>query len=301
MEIRDLTIFLAVARHGSISRAAEALNYVQSNITARIKILEEELGVRLFHRQSKGVTLTPSGHLLHRYAQQITQLEKEARTTVGQGKNPQGRLAIASMETTAAVRLPPLLAQYHQRFPEVDLQLITGPSESSLKRLLTYEVDAALVAGEIDHDLLIAEEAFSEELVLVAPQGYQATPPLAGGTILVFRSGCSYRMQLERWLRDTGRIPYRIMEFGSIEGILGCVAAGMGISFLPRSVAEPLTDRGFTTIGIPAEYGMMTTWLVRRKSEHPGAALEAFRTTILSGAAPADEKEVILPTWFTPG
>lgn len=301
MEIRDLSIFLAVARLGSISRAAEALNYVQSNVTARIKTLEDELDTRLFHRQKKGVTLTPSGHLLHRYAQQIVQLEKEARTTVGKGKTPQGRLAIASMETTAAVRLPPLLAHYHRRFPEVDLQLITGPSESSLKRLLSYEVDAALVAGEIGHDLLVAEEAFSEELVLVAPEGYTQTPNLEGETILVFRAGCSYRMQLERWLHDTGRLPYRIMEFGSIEGILGCVAAGMGISFLPRSVAAPLTERGFITSAIPPEYGSMTTWLVRRKAETPGAALEAFRTTILTGAPPADETEVILPTWFSPG
>ncbi len=238
MEIRDLKIFVSVAQNGSISRAAEELHYVQSNITARIKHLEEQLDAPLFHRKSKGVELTSSGDLLHDYAKRIIQLAREAEQVIKDQGEPRGKLSIGTMETTAAVRLPSLLAEYHRAYPQVELKLLTGPSETSMHRLKDFHVDAALVAGEVDEHQWIVEKAYEEELVMVAALDIESVEQLSKVSILVFRSGCSYRAQLERWLAKRGQAPYQIIEFGSIEGILGCVAAGMGISFLPRSVVE---------------------------------------------------------------
>ena len=283
MELSDLKIFLAVARQQSISRAAEELHYVQSNVTARIKQLEAGLGATLFHRKSKGVALTAAGQLLHDYALRILSLAKEAEDAIAEGGEPQGRLLIGSMETTAAIRLPQLLAAYHRAYPRVDLNLITGPSAESLGRLRAFEVDAALVAGEMTDAALMAEKAFEEELVLVAPLGVQAPLQLDEPKILVFRSGCSYRAQLEKWIEQRGRRPNRIMEFGSIEGILGCIAAGMGISLLPRSVVDRPQHRNNCAIHpLPPEVGHVTTWLVRRRDEQPSKALQAFREMILA-------------------
>ncbi len=283
MEIRDLRIFLSVAQQGSISKAAEELHYVQSNVTARIKHLEELLNSTLFHRKTKGVELTASGHLLLDYAKRIVQLTHEAENVIKDQDEPRGKLSIGTMETTAAVRLPTLLAAYHRSYPKVELNLLTGPSEASIKRLLEYEVDGALVAGEINQELFVADKAFEEELVLVAPYHLKSIDQLANLTILVFRAGCSYRAQLERWLRESGRLPYKIVEFGSIEGILGCVAAGMGISFLPRSVVDTKQMHGdYSLHSIPEEFGCMTTWFVRRRNENSSKALQAFEDMVLA-------------------
>ena len=280
-----MRIFLSVAQNGSISKAAEELHYVQSNVTARIKHLEERLETPLFHRKSKGVVLTTSGHLLLDYAKRIIRLAKEAEATLTDQNEPKGKLLIGSMETTAAIRLPSLLAAYHRTYPQIELNLVTGPSEVSIKRLVDFEVDGALVAGEINQELLVAEKAFDEELVLIAPSSVTEIGQLKSMTILVFRSGCSYRVQLERWLRYTGNIPYKIMELGTIEGILGCIAAGMGISFLPRSVIEAKNDqKTFSLIPLPEDFSRMTTWFVMRREEKPSKAMTAFKEMLTAAA-----------------
>ena len=272
-----MKIFLAVARLGSISRAAEELNYVQSNVTTRIRQLEDRLGTSLFHRKSKGVCLTASGQTLREYAERIIQLTNEAQDALCEDAQPRGLLAISAMETTAAVRLPGLLADYHQRYPQVELNLVTAPSAASLKKLLDFQVEGAFVAGDINVQQVDTHKVFEEELVLVAPPGID---PFAidHPKILVFRSGCSYRAHLENWLRQNGRLGYQIVELGSVEGIVACVAAGMGISFLPRSVVErPHLAQNCVLHDLPEGFRYVVTWFVRRRHEKPSKAMQAFQ------------------------
>ncbi len=280
MEISDLKIFLAVARQGSITRAAEQLNYVQSNVTTRIRQLEEQLGVVLFYRKSKGVCLTACGTTLYDYAERIIQLTHEARDALSDEGAPHGPLLISSMEATAAVRLPSLLAEYHRRYPQVELNLVTAPSADSLKKLLDFQVEGAFVAGEMNLKQVEAQRVFEEELLLVAPPEMDpfAADPLK---ILVFRAGCSYRAQLESWLRQNGRLNYQVVELGSIEGIVACVAAGMGISFLPRSVVErPHLAENCALHDVPDGFGRMTTWFVWRRHEKLSKAFLAFQNLL---------------------
>jgi DNA-binding transcriptional LysR family regulator len=282
MEINELRIFRAVARRSSISRAAQELHYVQSNVTARIKQLEERLGTRLFHRKSRGVIMTPAGHRLLDYAERIIRLVKEAEEAVTDQGEPKGSLTIGSMETTAAVRLPPLLAGFHHAHPRVELNLLTGSSPVTLQRLCDFQIDGAFVAGKVGNDTLVAETAFEEELVLATPSTIDPFKKIP--KILVFQSGCSYRAQLERWLQTSGLVHYQVMEFGSIEGILGCVAAGMGISMLPRSVVERSPYQAHCTLrSLPENIASMTTWFVRRRNEKPSQALKVFRDLVVSG------------------
>src|SRR3954465_4512943 len=127
MELSDIQTFAAVARTGGITRAAEELNTVQSNVTQRVKALEAEIGTPLFERHSRGMTLTGAGKRLLPYAQRMSALAREAVLAACDDGEPKGPLAIGSMETTAAVRLPPLLADFHHRFPAVRLSLRTAP------------------------------------------------------------------------------------------------------------------------------------------------------------------------------
>src|SRR5262245_9155260 len=109
MESADLRIFEAVARAGGITKAATELNTVQSNVTARIRQLEREVATPLFSRHSRGVTLTPAGRDLLPYASRIGALLAEARRAIDNAA-PQGALQVGSLETTAGLRLPPILA-----------------------------------------------------------------------------------------------------------------------------------------------------------------------------------------------
>src|SRR5581483_9288074 len=126
LELTDLVTFSAVARNGGITRAAEELNTVQSNVTQRVKALEAEIGTTLFERHSRGMTLTGAGRRLFPYAQRMAALAREATLAAQDDGEPKGPLAIGSMETTAAVRLPTLFAEFHRRFPAVRLTLKTA-------------------------------------------------------------------------------------------------------------------------------------------------------------------------------
>lgn len=269
---------MAVAREGSVTRAAETMHCVQSNVTARIRQLEEQLGTSLFQRRNRGMHLTASGALLLEYAEKIVNLVLEAEQAIREQDGRGAKLSIGSMETTAAVRLPELLARYHRLHTEVELSLHTGTSEENITRLLDYQLDGAFVSCEVSHEGLVAEKAFDEELTMVVAPGGEGILQSGTTTILVFRSGCAYRARLEGWLRQTGQVPYRVMELGSIEAIIGCVAAGMGISFLPRSVVDlPRYSDSVECRALPPEVGTVVTWFVRRKSGRERNAMKNFR------------------------
>ena len=178
MDLSSLEIFRTVVREGGVTRAAQQLNRVQSNVTTRIRQLEASLGVQLFVRESKRMVLTPAGQTLLTYADDILRLAAEARQAV-QPREPHGRLRIASMESTAASRLPALLATLHQRWPRVQLELVTMTTRQSLQALSNFEVDCAFVAETAclnnTRAAMTTLPAFAEELVLIA---HRAHPPI---------------------------------------------------------------------------------------------------------------------------
>jgi LysR family transcriptional regulator, cell division regulator len=277
MELNELKIFKTVAEEGSVTRAAMRLNYVQSNVTARIRQLEEHLNVSLFHRKSRGVALTPVGHVFLEYAKRILALAEEAVQVVRERDEPIGVLTIGSIETTAVVHLPPILSAYHRRYPLVDLQLLTGNSEQALTYLLDYRVDGAFVGGPVDHPDLLGEVILQEEIVLAAAKGKSPFGGKGRQNILVFPKGCAFRARLETWLRDSGSLPYRIMEFSSVESILGCVHAGMGITFLPRSVfSSGRYDDQIDLHPLPQEVASLPIHFIKRRDRTGSKALEAF-------------------------
>jgi LysR family transcriptional regulator, cell division regulator len=119
MDIADLRVFEAVARAGGMNRAAVELNTVQSNITARIKALEADIGRPLFERRPRGVALTAAGRRLLPYAVRAVRLIADARRAARDDGSPRGLLTIGSLETTAALRLTPLLAGFAANRPGI--------------------------------------------------------------------------------------------------------------------------------------------------------------------------------------
>ncbi len=281
MDINKLLIFKTVAEEGSVSRAATRLNFVQSNVTSQIRQMEEHLNVTLLHRKSRGVELTSAGRVLLDYAGRILALVDEAERIVQEEEPLAGRLIIGSLETTAAVHLPAVLSKYHRQFPGVDLQLVTSTALDLINQVLEYKLDGAFVDGIIDHPELIVEECYIEEMVMLCAKDVDPHLHERPITILAFPIGCFYRNQLETWLHKSGFIPYRIMEFSTIETIIGCVSAGMGITFLPRSVlAGNLSTEKIDIHSLPAEVSHVTTRFLRRKSSVEPKVLRVFRTIV---------------------
>jgi DNA-binding transcriptional LysR family regulator len=281
MELRHLRIFCAVAEHGSFTAAAERVHNVQSNVTMRIKELESELGQQLFIRQKNGVVLTPAGQIFLGYAQRILQLTDESRNALLDTASPRGLLRLGSMETTAAIRLPKVLARYHERYPQVQLSLMTGTTAELIKAVECHRLDGAFVGGFHQVASLHQEEVLREELVLVSSAEFDSLAVLADRisrqTVLVFKTGCFYRSTLEHWFYQAGIIPGQIMELGTLDGILSCVAAGMGVTLLPRSVVEGHgTRQSVCCHALPAEFSHVATVFVRNKDMVVTPALSAL-------------------------
>lgn len=283
MDVRDLKIFEAVARCGGIGRAATELNTVQSNVTTRLRRLEDELGMALFARHSRGVTLTAAGLRLRPFALRIASLVAEAKRGAQDEGVPRGPLAIGSMETTAGLRLPTILTAYTQTYPDVNLSLTTGTTPWLTQAVLEHELDGAFVAGPVDHPDLAAEKIFTEEMVVVtAPtiRNFDDIREIADIKIIAFRSDCAYRRRLEGILTEKGVVHYKTIEFGTLEGIIGCVAAGMGISLLPKGVvAHAVRDRRVATFNPPHWTERVDTIFVRRSDVDPSSAMSAFLET----------------------
>jgi DNA-binding transcriptional LysR family regulator len=279
----DLLTFSAVARNGGITRAAEELNTVQSNVTQRVKALEAEIGTALFERHSRGMTLTGAGRRLLPYAQKMAALSREAMLATRDDGEPKGPLAIGSMETTAAVRLPSLLAEFHRRFPAVRLTLKTATTADLVAAVLDGALDGAFVAGPIEHADLSSTLAFREELVLVTAKRFsnlaalRAGTPESGPTALVFRTGCTYRQRLEQVFSDFGWPSAARFELGTLDGMIGCVAAGMGVTLLPRAVVERSNQRKEVNIHtIETAWSRVDTLFIQRRSAHQYSALSGF-------------------------
>ncbi len=288
MDLVTLTTFSAVARLGSVSGAAQELHTVQSNVTARMKQLESDLGVTLFTRHSRGVTLTGAGNRLLAYAQRFSALAAEAEAAVRDDGSVHGALRIGSMETTAAVRLPAVLGRFHKAHPEVQLEIRTGPTTELLEQVLTHRLDGALVAGPVDHPDLSCEPVFREELMLVSARdssGMQQRMTQGGLTVLVFRQGCSYRQRLEALFASRGWLPFRRLEFGTLEGVLGCVGANIGVTVLPRSAVENYGRRDdLKLMSLGAKPMIVETLFVRRTDAYVGTTMGRFIDTLKSDA-----------------
>jgi DNA-binding transcriptional LysR family regulator len=280
MDVADLKVFEAVARHGSMNRAATELHTVQSNVTAHIRSLEREVGVVLFNRHVRGVSLTPAGHRMLPYAARIAKLLTDAKRAALDEGSPNGALVLGTLETTAALRLSPILSQFARLYPQVRLSLTTGTSCSLTADVAECRLDGAFVAGPVDHPDLCSETIFHEELVLVTPctmRSLEALRSVQDLKTIVFRLGCSYRLRLETLLAEMGIVTATPLEFGSLDAIVACVAAGIGITLLPRGVVSSALDQDLVAIhAIPADKAHVETLFIRRQDAYVSSAMQTF-------------------------
>lgn len=264
MELSDLRIFTAVVREGGVTRAADKLNRVQSNITTRIQQLEDRLQTALFDRRGKRLVLTEAGATLLEYADRLLALATEAEAAL-HGEKPKGIFRLGSMESTAAVRLPEPLSLYSERYPEVILEMRTGNPTQLSTALLTGEIDAALIAEPVAETKFDSILAFVEEAVIVTSKDY---PDFSKNvdvphTMIVFEHGCPHRRRLEEWYAQRKSLPERTVELGSYHAMLGCVLSGMGAALVPKSVISTFPESKRLRIStLPANRNRINTMMI---------------------------------------
>lgn len=294
MNVRDLTIFQVAAQLGSINQTAQQLNYVQSNVTSRIKKLEKDLDVTLFYRNQSGITLTEEGRQLLPYAQKIISLAEEMTHLSKLEQEPSGQLDIASVETV--IKLPIILSSYMQQYPAVDLTLSTGVTTELKEQVLQYKVDGAFVTkNAITADKALEQiEVFQEKLVLIAASDFTSLDDVMNLPLLRFSDGCGYRAKLDEWLADKAITPTKVMELGTLETTLGSVISGLGVAYVPYSTVERYEEKGqIRCYKLPKKYSHITTVFIYRKANYVRPALGRFIDTIrqIHAAQTASEVE----------
>jgi DNA-binding transcriptional LysR family regulator len=237
LESQDLWIFKHVAELQSVSKAAEKLGYVQPNVSQRIKILEDELGVRLFMRNNRGVTLTEEGNVLLEYTNQIILLMDEAKSLVNP-KKWRGYLTIGAPQTISAVRIPQLFSSFLRENKNTDVKIRTNDMQK-LQEMLSYgELDGVFINGTNNSSQFETVYSYFEKIVLISPKHNQLEKQHDLTLIVNSDTNCIYRNKILDFSKENNFHDPTIMEFDSLESILQAVHDGLGISIIPADVAN---------------------------------------------------------------
>jgi DNA-binding transcriptional LysR family regulator len=303
MELRHLRTIVAVARHGSFTKAAEELYLAQSAISQQIRRLEQELGVEVFRRTSRSVELTDEGRVILGYAQRVLaevdglHCELEELTGLLRGK-----LRIGGVYPTGPYDLFGMLADFRAEHPGVAIHMVEDTQDGVLEALRADELDCAFTA--LNPDALGNEFAatllWEEEIVVALPPGH----PLCGSTqvtfeelaaedLIAYRENSAMRRRLERAMADRGLEPRNAFICTEMGAVRGLASKGLGVAVIPRSVAEqPGPPIELRPIG-PERL----TWpiaLVWRASRRHTPAGKAFLKVALEYAEKTDAEPAVL-------
>lgn len=289
MEVRQLQIFRILAEELNFTRTAELVHTVQSNVTAQIKALEEELGVPLFDRLGRRVTLTDAGHRFLPFAVQALVAMEQGQRIVKTGSEPSGPLRISAPESIVTYRLPPLLRKFRRRFPHVELSFRPHVDAS-----IALELESGKIDMVIDMRDAVSNPAFdsvllrTERVFLIAHQSHPLASlrtirpaDLSGQNLLLTEHGCGYRSKLDRVLAMQNIRPGHVTEFASVEAIKQCVAAAMGLALLPAiAVAREIRQHHFKALHWAGPSFDIPTHILWHKDKWISPAMAAFRDLV---------------------
>ena len=258
MLLAQLEAFSEVARLGNLSRAADTLSVTQPALTARLQGLERELGVDLFIRSARGMTLTDAGRALLPYAQRaIAQVLDGQKAIEDLRSGKVGELFIAAAPAVSTYFLPTVLKTFQTTHPRVRLGVRTGHTEEVLEMVLRREVDVG-VGRPIRHPDATLIPVFDDELLLVASRhhpfaqrGKVRLVELADDRLILFDRASSYYELTSSLIRQAGVVPESVIEVDNVEAAKKMVIGGLGVALLPRmALAAELRARSLLPVRI---------------------------------------------------
>ena len=246
MELRQFMAFKEVAGQGSFTAAASHLQLTQSAVSQQIKALEDECGVVLFDRSGRIVRLTDAGHVFLAHAERILAQVENARVEMAEmAGGTRGHCRLASLSSIAAYLLPQALARFQRLYPHVELQLMESVQIHLLEWVQQGMVDFSIMSLPVHDPHLESVFLLRDEFVLMVPKDHalvhhKAVRIASLGTerFVLYPKGSGGRDLFIDACRQAGFEPYIAFESDDRETILGLVAAGVGITFVPRLIAH---------------------------------------------------------------
>ena len=288
--LRQLRVFSSVARHLSFARAAEELGLTAPAVSMQIKELETEVGLPVFDRTSRRVSLTMVGEYVLAYTQRVLGAMRDAEDMVARFRGLRTGMLDVAMVSTAEYFLPRLLARFRDEHPGVEIRLHVGNNREEVVALMREGTVELAVMGRPPRDWPSRAEPFAmHPLVLVTSVEHPFTraenvpaSALLGQDFIVREPGSGTRAALDEFMQAHQMTPRVIMQMASNEAIKQAVMAGMGISILSlhtigleldlRLIAAPETE------GLP----VMRRWhVVHTHAKTLSPAAEAFRYFML--------------------
>lgn len=292
LTFRQLSVFEAVARRLSFSRAAEELHLTQPAVSMQMKQLEENVGLPLFEQLGKKISLTEAGHELYHYSRTIAQQLAEAEAVLDELKGlERGKLRI-SVASTANYFAPQLLAIFSQRFPNVTVSLNVTNRESLLNQLANNEMDMAIMGQPPDGLDLAAESFLDNPLVVIAPVNHPLARKkripltlLQNETFLIREQGSGTRIAMERFFAQRGITLKPGMEMSSNEAIKQGVQAGLGLGIVSiHTVALELEMKRLAVLDVDSFPIMRHWYVVHRANKRLSGVAQAFKHFLLDEA-----------------
>jgi len=283
----------------SFSRAAEALRLTQSTVSEHVRLLEDELGTRLFDRLGRETVATRAGELLHGYSRRLLALRTEARQAVAQFLGRvSGTLLVGASSIPGEYVLPALLGSFRERFPQVSIALQSSDSREIAETVLAGRVEVGVVGAHPGHRSLEARELMPDELVLVVPPGHpwfgrpQVTlDELRSEPLVVREPGSGSREALEHALAEAGSklADMRVIaEMGSTGAIKQAVKAGVGVSIISRRAVEEECRHGLLhALAIESLLFTRQFYVVTHAGRTRSPLCQAFLDFLIEGRQPA--------------
>jgi DNA-binding transcriptional LysR family regulator len=271
IDLHKLEIFVLVAREGSFSAAAEHLLMTQSGVSQHMHDLEAHFGTRLFERNRRGVSLTPAGVTLNRYAQQILSLVAEAEQQITDIDHLEhGQITLGATPGISVYLLPEWMREFRERYPRLTVSLQTGVTAQVIASLRSGQIELGLVEGELDEaaqrTMGVAILAHVPQYVVIGQKhAWWERQSIAlrelDGQSMIMRP---HNSQTRRWLDETlaaHNIRPRISaEFDNVESIKRSVMSGVCLTILPEYDVAQERDLGLVRL-IPLEGELLTRTL----------------------------------------
>ncbi len=288
--MRQLRIFEAVARHGSISRAAVELHLTQPAVSMQIKQLEEQIGLALIDQVGKRLAMTEAGQELRAHAGRIGAQMLDLNAAMDQLRDLERGMLRLAVVSTANYFLPRIIAAFSARHPGVRISLKVANREAVLAALADNQTDLAIIGRPpVGVDLTACDFMDNPLVVIAAPThplaslGTMPIQALDGHTLVVREPGSGTRLAMDRFLSEQG-VDYRAgCELSSNEAIKQAVQAGLGLAIAPLQTLELELETG-RLVALPVEgFPLIRHWyVVHRGDKRLSTASQAFRALLLS-------------------
>jgi DNA-binding transcriptional LysR family regulator len=292
MLLQHLITFCRVVETGGFTRAGDLVGLSQPAVTRQVASLEAELGTALLDRSSRQFRLTPAGEVVYQRAHGLVRQVAELREAVGDLIHPErGRVSVGCLTSIGLFTLPPIFARFRREYPNVAVRVKAGRTQETIERILSGDVDIALVVNPVEHPRLSSMPLAKDPVVLVgsaeAVRELSRTltlRDLGDLEIISYQAPSRFRTYVDGALEQHGVYPNVVMEFDSHEAVKTMVALGFGFAFVPRSAVEEEVRRGslqIVAVAGLAPLSRTTSMLLRRGQDEKFPAVANFERMVL--------------------